>query len=56
MAKKLNISKEQLHNINIGAVRMAQKEAGFFDGRFVARTEPDKTKYTRKQKHKLKAY
>lgn len=56
MAKNLKITMKDLHNINISAVRKAQKTAGFFDGRFVARTEADKTNYTRKQKHKLNNY
>lgn len=53
---KNKITKKQLHNINISAVRQSQKEAGFFDGRFVSRTEEDKKKYSRKRKHKNKDY
>ena len=49
---KIVITKEQCHAIAIGRVRRDQKEAGFFDGRFVARTQEDKSKYSRKTKHK----
>jgi hypothetical protein len=52
MAKKDKITKEQLHNIEVGKVRENWKDAGFFDGRFVSRSEKDKTKYSRKTKHK----
>jgi hypothetical protein len=36
---------------NIGVVRKFQKEQGYFDGRFVARTDRSKKLYTRKRKH-----
>jgi hypothetical protein len=54
MSKKIKykITKEQCHNIKMGIVRSEQKDAGFFDGRFVARTQEDKSKYSRKTKHK----
>ena len=54
MAKKVKnkITKEDMHKIKMSAVREAQKRAGFFDGRFVSRTENDKSKYSRKRKHK----
>lgn len=38
--------------MNVGATRLKQIKDGFFDGRFVARTEPSKKVYTRKTKHK----
>ena len=40
--------------MNVGATRNSQKEQGFFDGRFVSRTEKSKKDYNRKQKHKNK--
>ena len=52
MAKKLIITKEQLRKLKAGVIREEQKEEGYFDGRFVSRSEKDKTKYTRKNKHK----
>lgn len=36
----------------MGATRESQREQGFFDGRFVTRTQASKKQYTRKQKHK----
>lgn len=42
----------QILKINLGASRESQKQQGFFDGRFVARTERSKKTYTRKQKHR----
>ena len=42
----------QTLKINLGASRESQRQQGFFDGRFVARTEQSKKTYTRKQKHK----
>lgn len=38
----------------MGRIRDEKKSAGFFDGRFNQRTEKDKSKYTRKKKHKNK--
>lgn len=35
-----------------GVTRQQQVEQGFFDGRFVTRTQASKKQYTRKQKHK----
>ena len=52
MSKRFKISKEELHKLALGSIRKDQVEAGFFDGRFVSRTEQDKTKYSRKTKHK----
>lgn len=46
----------QTLKINLGASRESQKQQGFFDGRFVARTEQSKKTYTRKNKHKNKSY
>jgi len=40
--------------MNVGATRNSQKEQGFFDGRFVSRTEKSKKDYNRNQKHKNK--
>lgn len=58
MAKKAKtkITKEQMHLIKVGAVREAQKRAGFFDGRFVSRSEESKKKYKRTRKHKNRDY
>ena len=40
------------HKIKRTQIRHDQKEAGFFDGRFVERTEKSKKDYSRKKKHK----
>jgi len=40
------------HKAKRTQIRQDQKEAGFFDGRFVERTEKSKKSYTRKKKHK----
>jgi hypothetical protein len=40
--------------MNIGATRIKQIQDGFFDGRFVSRSEKSKKVYTRKSKHKIK--
>jgi hypothetical protein len=42
--------------INIGATRKKQILDGFFDGRFVSRSEKSKKTYTRKTKHKSNQY
>jgi hypothetical protein len=42
----------KLHKIRLAIQRESQKEQGFFDGRFVSRSERDKSKYSRKLKHK----
>lgn len=42
--------------MNVGATRNSQKEQGYFDGRFVSRTESSKKDYKRKQKHKSKGW
>jgi hypothetical protein len=44
--------KKETIKINLTATRESQKQQGYFDGRFVARTIPSKKTYTRKQKHK----
>jgi hypothetical protein len=46
----------QILKINLGASRESQKQQGFFDGRFVSRTEQSKKTYTRKNKHKNKSH
>lgn len=40
------------HKAKRTQIRLDQKEAGFFDGRFVERTEKSKKAYSRKKKHK----
>ena len=42
--------------MNVGVTREYQKEQGFFDGRFVSRSESSKKLYTRKSKHKNNQY
>jgi hypothetical protein len=42
--------------MNVGATRNSQKEQGYFDGRFVSRTEKSKKEYARKLKHKSKGW
>ena len=42
--------------VNVGATRNSQKEQGFFDGRFVSRSEKSKKEYNRKEKHKNKSW
>jgi len=53
---KTTITKEDLRKIESSAVREEQKRQGFFDGRFVTRTEDTKKRYTRKDKHRNKPY
>jgi hypothetical protein len=55
MKKKLS-SKTALHRLKLGADRETQKEQGYFDGRFVQRSEPSAKVYNRKQKHNTKNY
>jgi hypothetical protein len=55
MKKKLS-SKAALHRLKLGADRNAQKQQGYFDGRFVQRAEPSAKVYSRKQKHNLKKF
>ena len=40
------------HKVKRTQIRKDQLDAGFFDGRFVARVEKPKNLYTRKTKHK----
>jgi hypothetical protein len=42
--------------MNVGATRNSQKEQGYFDGRFVGRTESSKKDYKRNSKHKNKGW
>ena len=51
MSKKKKPDVRDLAKENI---RENQKEMGYFDGRFVERSEKSKKKYTRKNKHKGK--
>jgi hypothetical protein len=44
--------KNIVHKMILGSQRNAQKEQGFFDGRFVTRSMDLKKHYTRKEKHK----
>lgn len=55
MKKKLS-SKTALHQLKLGADRKVQKEQGYFDGRFVQRSEPSAKLYSRKMKHSNKNY
>lgn len=45
------MKKADLHKIKLAASRESQRLQGFFDGRFVARTEESKKIYKRKPKH-----
>ena len=45
---------EKVHKLIVGKQREEQKSQGFFDGRFVERTEESKKIYNRKSKHKDK--
>jgi len=45
-------NKSKLHQLTIGKQREAQKEQGFFDGRFVQRSEPSTKLYRRHKKHR----
>lgn len=44
--------KQETIRMYVGATRESQREQGFFDGRFVTRTQASKKQYNRKQKHK----
>lgn len=48
--------KNKIQKINLGATRKKQKEEGYFDGRFVERSEKLQNKYKRKPKHQNKSY
>ena len=49
MKKIKKMTKTQLLKIKIGASRKSQKDQGFFDGRFVERSETSKKIYNRKK-------
>jgi hypothetical protein len=42
------------HKVKRGVIREDKLKDGFFDGRFVSRSETPKNTYTRKVKHKKK--
>ena len=48
-------NKDKLHKMTVGKQREKQVEQGFFDGRFVQRSEESKKVYRRKDKHPKKA-
>lgn len=56
MKKIKKMTKAQLLKIKIGASRKSQKEQGFFDGRFVQRSEVSKKIYNRKREVKKGFY
>ena len=43
---------EKVHKLIVGKQREEQKSQGFFDGRFLERSEESKKVYKRKAKHK----
>jgi hypothetical protein len=51
MPRKNNDPKK-LHQLRLGQQREVQKSQGFFDGRFVQRSEPSGTSYVRHKKHR----
>jgi len=50
------MNKREAQKMKVGATRKSQKEQGYFDGRFVERSEKLQNKYKRKPKHKNKSY
>jgi hypothetical protein len=52
MKPKKDKDKEKVHKLIVGKQREKQISQGFFDGRFVERTEESKKVYTRSVKHK----
>ena len=54
--QKIEKMKISTIKMNVGATRNSQKEQGYFDGRFVSRTEKSKKDYDRKSKHKNKGW
>jgi len=44
--------KDKLHKLLIGKQRQSQIQSGFFDGRFVQRSESSKKVYSRKSKYR----
>ena len=55
MATK-NKQQQRIHKHVIGAQREHQKQAGFFDGRFVVRAETSLKVYQRHVKHRKKQF
>lgn len=52
---KTKMKYTSIHKQISGLQRELKKEQGFFDGRFVTISERDRTKYSRKLKHKNKS-
>jgi hypothetical protein len=52
MKPKKDKDKEKVHKLIVGKQREKQISQGFFDGRFVERTEESKKNYKRNLKHK----
>jgi stalled ribosome alternative rescue factor ArfA len=50
------MKKYDQHKMKRTQIREDQIKAGFFDGRFVSRTETPKNLYNRKLKHKCKHF
>ena len=50
------MNKRDQQKMRVGVTRKTQKDQGYFDGRFVERTEKLKKTYKRKPKHKNKSY
>ena len=50
------MNKREAQKLKVGATRKSQIEQGYFDGRFVERSEKLQNKYKRKPKHKNKSY
>lgn len=50
------MNKRDAQKMKVGATRKSQIEQGYFDGRFVERSEKLQNKYRRKPKHKNKSY
>ena len=48
------MKKYDQHKVKRGVIRKDKLEAGFFDGRFVSRSETPKNIYSRTIKHKKK--
>jgi hypothetical protein len=52
--KSKKSSQTKLHKLRLANQREKQKSEGFFDGRFIERTEESAKKYKRNPKHKNK--
>ena len=50
------MNKRDQQKMRVGVTRKTQKDQGYFDGRFVERSEKLQNKYKRKPKHKNKSY